>query len=241
MKICAAQLKSKSGDIEFNIIEHFKLIEKAIGHGAELICFPELSLTGYEPKLAKSLCIELNDKRFDPFQKLSDENKIIICVGMPIKAEDGILIGLVILQPNTERTLYSKQLLHEDETPFFIPGNNQALIMCGTEIIAPAICFESIQPSHASNVKKQGASIYLASVAKHKLGVNKGYEHYSSISSEYSYITLMSNCYGYCDNFESSGSSAVWDKEGNPVAKLSHSENGIVGIDTVSSEPFIAY
>lgn len=240
MKICAAQLKPKTGDVEFNIIEHIKLIDKAINNDADLICFPELSLTGYEPDLANSLSTSLNDIRFAPFQKLSDENNIIICVGMPIKDKDGILIGLVIFQPKAKRTLYSKQLLHEDEMPFFVAGNNQTLINFETEIIAPAICFESTQDSHASKVKRQGTSIYLASVAKNKLGVNKGYKHYSSISNQYNYITLMSNCYGYYDNFESTGSSAIWDSDGKLIAKLNHSENGIVGIDTKTGESFIA-
>lgn len=239
MKICAAQLKPKPGDVEFNIIQHKNLIEKAINNHVDLIFFPELSLTGYEPSLANSLATSLIDERFDLFQKLSDENRIIICVGMPIKGENGTLIGLIIFQPKLDRRLYSKQLLHADEIPFFVAGDNQILIKFGTEIIAPAICFESVQDSHASAAKEQGTSIYLASVAKNASGVIKGNKHYSSISNQYNYITLMSNCYGRCDNFESAGSSAIWNREGKTVATLKQPDNGFVGIDTVSGETFV--
>ncbi len=239
MKVCSAQLKLKPGDIEFNIGEHINLINKAINSNVDLIFFPELSITGYEPLLAKSLSSNIKDSRLDIFQTLSNGNRIIICVGLPIKQENGNLIGLVIFQPNKERTLYAKQILHEDELPFFKEGKEQVLINFDDETLAPAICFESLQESHATEAKKYGTSIYLATVAKHELGVQKGYEHYSSISNKHGFITLMANSYGTCDNFMSYGSSAVWDRSGECIAKLGESENGLVGVDTLNGESFI--
>lgn len=239
MKICAAQLEPKAGDVEFNIGEHIKLINKAVAFGVDLILFPELSLTGYEPQLAKTLSCDINDKRLDPLQKISDENNIIICVGLPIKQTEGSLIGLVTLQPCKARTLYAKQLLHEDELPFFKAGKEQVYINHNDAILAPAICFESLQASHAQEAKKHGTNIYLATVAKDKLGIQKGYKHYSSISNSYRFITLMANNYGICDNFISFGSSAVWNQDGQCLAKLGESENGLVGIDTQSGKTFI--
>ena len=115
LKICAAQLKLKPGDVEFNIGEHINLINKAINSNVDLIFFPELSITGYEPLLAESLSCDINDSRLDILQTLCDSNHIIICVGLPIKQENGNLISLVVFQPKKERTLYAKQIIHEDE------------------------------------------------------------------------------------------------------------------------------
>ena len=47
MKICIAQTRAVKGDIEANLVNHKKSIELAAAHGAEMIIFPELSLTGY--------------------------------------------------------------------------------------------------------------------------------------------------------------------------------------------------
>jgi len=239
VKVCAAQLELKPGDIEFNIGEHIKLIKKAIDFGMDLIVFPELSLTGYEPLLAESLSTDISDSRLDILQTLSNEHNIIICAGLPIKQIHGNLIGLVVIQPQKERTMYAKQILHADERPFFVEGRGQSFINFGNEILAPAICFESLQESHAIEAKKCGANIYLASVAKHESGVQRGYKHYSSISNKHGFITLMANSYGTCDNFLSFGSSAVWDKKGKCIANLNESENGLVGVDTISGESFI--
>ena len=55
MKLCAAQIKPINGDIEANIEKHKKLIDLAIANGADIIIFPELSITGYEPAVATGL------------------------------------------------------------------------------------------------------------------------------------------------------------------------------------------
>ncbi len=81
MKICAAQARSHKGDIQDNIENHKKFIELAIFYKANTIIFSELSLTGYEPELAKKLALNINDSRLDVFQKISDDHHIIIGVG----------------------------------------------------------------------------------------------------------------------------------------------------------------
>jgi predicted amidohydrolase len=53
MRICAAQIKPSNGSIQTNIEIHKDWINLAISGKADFIAFPELSLTGYEPKLAK--------------------------------------------------------------------------------------------------------------------------------------------------------------------------------------------
>src|SRR4051794_17238166 len=112
MKICVAQTKPVKGDIQSNIDSHKRLIDVAISNGADTIIFPELSLTGYEPKLSKELATDQDDSRFDDFQKISDTKHITIGVGMPTKSNSDILISMIIFQPYAPRQTYSKQYLH---------------------------------------------------------------------------------------------------------------------------------
>ena len=55
MKICIAQTAPIKGNVSANIEAHLNFIELALTLNAEAIFFPELSLTSYEPKLAKEL------------------------------------------------------------------------------------------------------------------------------------------------------------------------------------------
>ena len=55
MRIAVAQTKPVKGDMQHNVDQHKKLIAVAIANKADLVIFPELSITGYEPALAKDL------------------------------------------------------------------------------------------------------------------------------------------------------------------------------------------
>lgn len=234
MKIAVAQTRPMKGNILANIEKHKKLINLAVAHKADTLFFPELSITGYEPELAKDLATNQDDKMLDDFQEISDTNKITIALGMPTKTNKGIQISMLIFQPSAQRQTYSKQLLHADEFPYFVSGEKQIILTVGDTKIAPAICYESLQIDHSANVKKLGAEIYVASVAKSQKGIDKAMVHYPSIAKRFSMPVLMSNCVGFCDNFESIGHCSVWTKEGILVGQLDDKLEGILIFDTKS-------
>lgn len=201
MKIGVAQLKPFKGNVSANIVKHISLTELAIASRAEAIFFPELSITGYEPELAKALSTTQSDERFNNFQKLSDDNTLTIGIGMPLTSAEGILISMIIFQPGDARQVYSKQILHADELPYFVCGNQQLLINIQNIKVALAICYESLQAHHAEHASEMGAQVYVASVAKAQSGVDKAYKHFAEIATQYSMPVLMANCIGTTDNF----------------------------------------
>ena len=232
MNIAIAQIKPLKGDISANIEKHIKFIELAVSLNANAVFFPELSLTAYEPELAKDLATRKDDKRFDVFQEISDLKNITIGVGFPLKTESGIQISMLIFQPNKESISYSKQLLHEDELPYFENGKGQEIIEIDNQKIIPAICYESLQTEHAQKASELGGEIYLASVAKSQNGIEKAFVHYPNIAKKYNMPVLMANCIGECDNFVSVGYSAVWTKEGKLANQLDNKNEGIIIFNT---------
>lgn len=107
MKLTAAQIFSTPGQIEENISKHLDVIRLAASKGADVLVFPELSLTGYEPELAQALAVQPADQRFDQFQLASDRYGMLIAVGAPTKGAIGTEISLLCFQPGLERTSYS--------------------------------------------------------------------------------------------------------------------------------------
>ncbi len=232
MKICIAQTKPIKGNVSANIEAHIRFIELALTLNANAIFFPELSLTGYEPELAKNLATNQNDNRLDIFQQICNNKQITIGLGLPTSNDTQIRISMVIFEPNKPRQTYSKQQLHSDEFPYFENGIGQIIIKSNNKNIAPAICYESLQSSHIENAFKHGADVYLASVAKPEIGIKKAYEYFPTIAKQYVMPVLMANCIGYCDNFLSVGKSAVWSKEGELVGQLDDKSEGILIFDT---------
>lgn len=238
MKICAAQTKPFKGDIEKNIEQHVKFIAIAAEKAADIIIFPELSITGYEPELAIGLATTIDDSRFNILQQLSDNHHIVIAVGMPVKSMNGIMIGMIIFQPQQQRLLYCKQYLHEDEFPFFIPGKEQVFLQMNEHKIALSVCYELSVPEHATNASKLGADIYLSSVAKTKDGVDKAVQRLSQIALNYSMQIVMVNSVGPSDNFVGNGRSAAWNNNGRLIAQLGNEDEGLLIFDTTTQEIF---
>ena len=236
MRISVAQIKPVKGDIAANIRKHQQLIERAVAAHAAGIFFPELSITGYEPALAKDLAIHAGDNSFNNFQQLSNAGNICIGIGMPLNTAAGIQISMFIFQPNSPLKVYAKQQLHEDELPYFVPGNNQTILTIDHTKIAPAICYESLLPNHAVKAHTLGAELYIASVAKSQNGVEKALTHYPFIAHNFQMPVLMSNSVGYCDNFESAGNTAAWTKQGNIAAQLNNKDQGLVIFDTLTEK-----
>lgn len=232
MKICVAQTRPLKGDVERNIENHKKLIELAVANGADTIIFPELSLTGYEPTLAAGLATDIDDKRLDDFQVISDAKQITIGVGMPIETAAGVCIGMILFQPGMARQLYSKKYLHSDEAPFFVSGQNAIACISGKRSVALAICYELLVPEHAENAFRIGTKVYIASVAKTKKGVDEAAKRLSHIARQYSMTVLMSNCIGLCDGEQCAGMTSVWNREGLLVAQVNDADEGIIIMDS---------
>lgn len=232
MKIAIAQTKSVQGDISKNISLHKAWIAKAAELNAHLICFPELSLTGYAPTLAKELAMPSEDHRLSDFQLMSDKFDITIAIGLPLQTPTKPSIGMAIFQPNNTCIIYKKRILHQDELPYFSPGNNQTMITIDHLKIAPAICYEANQDSHWSEARKLGMNLYLTSVAKDQAGLNKAYKYFEKASAKHQTPIVMANAIGPSDHFISGGQSAVWNKKGQLTGQLSSTTEGILIYDT---------
>lgn len=236
MKICVAQTKPVKGDIKSNIEDHKKLIDLAVSNKAELIIFPELSITSYEPELAEELAIDKEDSRFDDFQHISDTKEITVGIGVPIKNADGISISMVIFQPNKAREVYSKLYLHPDEEKFFVSKESTINLLGKKSNIALAICYEISVTEHSENAYKNGAEIYIASVVKTIHKIDLAIKTLSEIASKHSMMVLMSNCVGQANGNDCAGKSSIFSNKGEILAQLNDTNEGVLIIDTDTQE-----
>lgn len=232
MKICAAQIRPEPGLILHNTERHKRFIKQAVELQAELIFFPELSLTGFEPELAQALAMSADCDLLDDFQRLSDEYRMMIGLGVPLLKKAKVQIGMVWFQPRKPRTHYAKQILHPDEFAYFSPGHDRLLLDVGLCRIAPAICYESLQPVHSDQAVNAGANLYLASVAKPQAGIIKACQYYPNMAEKHRMPVIMANSVGPCDDFISAGYSAAWDINGRLMAQMDDQAEGLLMVDT---------
>lgn len=241
MKICVAQAKAVKGDIRSNIENHKKIIDFAISHGADIIIFPELSVTGYEPSLTRELALTLDDPSLNDFQHISDTCQVTIGIGVPLLAGNGVTISMVLFQPDKGREVYAKQYLHADEEPYFVSGRSTVRLLGEDGDIALAICYEISVPEHVEDVYKCGAGIYIASAVKSTGGIEKAMERLAEIGEQYEMTVLMANAVGESDGFECGGRSAIWDNTGALLSQLDAHNEGILVFDTLTRNVYAAH
>ena len=236
MRIAAAQSRPAAGPVESNLAGHHRLIDIAVQNGAGLVVFPELSLTGYEPRMAARVARMPGDACFRLLQTTVDQRGVTIAVGVPTPGHRLPRISTLILRPASEIQVYSKQFLHADEEPFFERGSASDAVIQPNPCVALAICYELSVPLHAQRAMEAGASIYIASVAKTDQGVEIAGKRLSDIARKHSAVTMMANCLGLLDGVRCAGGSSVWDRKGRLLTQLDEEQEGIIVLDLVTEE-----
>lgn len=236
-----AQTRPARGDIGANIHSHIRFVEAATQCGAELIVFPELSLTGYESELAAELAIDASDERLEPFQALADSGNIAIAAGAPIKTDAKPHIGLVVFRQNRAREVYCKRYLDPDEEPFFSTGQNRDIALETDRKTALAICYEISVAQHAEGASAAGAEIYAASVVMFATGIEHACNRMPEIARDHAMVSAMANCVGLADGRECAGRSSVWNSDGRLLARLDDKNQGLIVFDTNSGEAVVKY
>ena len=212
------------------------VIRPLIQNNADMLVFPELSVTGYEPDLAENLATNQDDTRLDEIQNLSDRNGITIGVGLPTKDESDVFVSMIIFQPHKERITYSKQYLYPPEEPIFKAGKNPLVLNFETEVVSPAICYEISNKAHCEFAKRNKATLYIASVLSSINGIDADMKKLSDIAKHNDLVTFMANYVGESGGYKCAGKSSVWDTTGELIGQLDCETEGILIYDTETKE-----
>lgn len=237
MLVALAQIRPHAGAVEKNIQRHSEFISIASAHKADFIIFPELSLTGYEPKDVSELAMKVHNERLDVFKTLSEQYNITIGVGVPLQQDNGVTISLVLFIPMQASKVYSKHFLHVDEEPYFIPGPNTDLHVAGKRI-AIAICYELSVETHRTMAFADNPDLYIASVAKTRQGVAAAQEVLANTARKYGTITMMCNSIGFQDGDECSGTTSAWNYWGDLIGQLDAGHEGILFVDSQAATSY---
>lgn len=110
LKIALAITNSQVGRIDFNLEAMHRQVNEAANNGADVICFPEMSITGYynNPELKKwslpCACPEL-----DTVSTLASSSSIAILAGFSeIDSEKRVYATHGVFYPNGQKSFYRK-------------------------------------------------------------------------------------------------------------------------------------
>ncbi|WKL50197.1 carbon-nitrogen hydrolase family protein [Flavobacterium pectinovorum] len=232
MILAAAQTKPTRGNIDANLLDHYQFIELAVQNGAQLIAFPEMSITDYERENALELAFKKDDSRLNHLKKLAIENKIIIIAGAPVQIESQLFIGEFVISPDNSVAVYTKQFLHEGEDEFFQSSfDYNPMITIENKNISFAICADIDNPLHAENACKRETDIYIASIFFTPNGIPNAYRDLQSYAEKHKMNVLMANFSGESWGYPSAGQSAFWNNKGELAGQMNDSDSGLLLVE----------
>ena len=222
LTLAAAQTLSIAGDVAANISRHLVFMQAAAEQGVQLLVFPELSLTGYEPTLAADLAIAPDAPLLAPLREMARELQLTAVVGMPIRlaSQTQVMIGAMVLGADGSVAVYTKQHLHPGEEVAFAAGQGGAALAWGDDRIALAVCADFSHASHPRQAAQAGANVYAAGVLISEGGYAKDSALLQGYAAEHRLLVLMANHGGPSGGWACAGRSAIWGADGRLLAAV---------------------
>ncbi|WP_417594412.1 carbon-nitrogen hydrolase family protein [Oceanospirillum sp.] len=228
--ISLAQIPVVRGDLKSNLRHHLEMISRSSRHNADVVIFPELSLTGYELDLAARLAFSPEASSFQELSRASVENQIIVIAGCPLSSDCSSkpFIGAVICFPDGSVEFYSKQYLHPGEEQYCLFGPADYFFKVKGHRLALAICADFAEPEHSRRARESGADIYVVSALISGKGFAPDSEILSAIALKHGFAVLLSNHISETGGWETCGNSSVWDSYGERVINSDSADSGLI-------------
>jgi NAD+ synthase (glutamine-hydrolysing) len=128
VRIALGQVNVTVGDIEGNVEVMDAWIREATGHGADLVCFPELAVTGYPPEdlVLRPAFVDGNLEALDELARRAAD-RCAALVGFVDRTDRGLHNAAALLRGGKVDARYHKHKLPNygvfDEQRYFVPGD----------------------------------------------------------------------------------------------------------------------
>lgn len=230
-KIAIAQINPALGDIEKNIKKHIQFIDNAIKKKADMVVFPELSLTGYSLK-DLNFDLALNPYANEILKPLKERSKkiTIICGGVEEDENFGVFNSAFYIEDGavkfTHKKIYPPDYGMFEEIRYFSKGKEADVHDTKFGKIGVLVCEDLWHMSLPLLLGLKGAKVIIAiACSPTRLALNsksKILKNYEINSEQHkSYARLLSlyvvfvNRVGFEDGVNFWGGSEIVDPFGN--------------------------
>ena len=242
LKLALAQINTKLGVVESNLEKHLQQIEKAVRNGAQLVVFPELSLTGYALQDLAHTVAHRADPADPVFKQLLAASHDIDVVVSFVEEDvrNRFFISSAYLSQGTILHVHRKVYLPTyglfDEGRFFAWGDTTAAFDTRFGRVGMLICEDFWHVSPPYLLWLDGADIFIFISASPGRGLSADPQlstvHWvESINRAYasSFTSFVVHCnrVGYEDGLHFSGGSTVFDPDGNLVSRAPYDQESL--------------
>jgi predicted amidohydrolase len=163
LRLALAQMRCQPGRLAENLAAHQAIIAEAITRGVDIVCFPEMSLTGYaEPARYPQAVVSLDSPLVADFARLTAGRTLTAIAGIVEANPAGRpFITSVVAQDGRVALAYRKVNVEGEELAWYSPSpdGRVGLFHSYGQTIGLAICADSDRPELFAAMAEKGARL----------------------------------------------------------------------------------
>ncbi len=228
MRVALAQINTTVGDVWGNVEKSVNALERALDSGAELVAFPELTITGYPPEdlLMRPGFIEENLNALDEFAARVPKG-VAAAIGF-VNLDADLYNACAVVSDGEILHRYHKRYLPNysvfDENRYFREGTGAPILDFGDSLVGVSVCEDIWYPGGPAREQALGGASVLLNISASPYHRQKGAFRERMLgvrASDYGCYVVFCNLVGGQDELVFDGHSVVFDPEGKLVARAS--------------------
>ncbi len=161
------QIKSQKGAIGYNIISMYKYLEECRKEGVEIVCFPEMNITGYiDPNVYPDAVLSRYHTSIQRVADMSFIYQTVIIAGFAEKNHQGKpYIAQLVAKDGRIAGCYRKRTLSSEEAKWYSPGTETPIFMYLDKNFGLAACSDTNNERIFKEYAERGACLVFGSAA----------------------------------------------------------------------------
>jgi NAD+ synthase (glutamine-hydrolysing) len=237
LRIALAQINPTVGDLEGNIEKIITSIRQAEEHAADVVAFPELSVTGYPPEdlLLKPQFIQDN---LDALRRIKEEVWDITAIVGFVDRKATIYNAAAVIHNKTVVDIYHKMHLPNygvfDEYRYFQVGTRFPVYSVGDVTFGVNICEDIWYPEGPAHIQSLSGAELIININASPYHVDKAVFRETMLStraSDNAVVIAYLNTVGGQDELVFDGHSMVVNEKGEIICRGKQFEEDLVIVD----------
>lgn len=238
LRLGLVQMDAILGDVEANLERALAYVQEARGKNVDILCFPELFSTGYNPALLGDRYYALAEPVSGPtIQRLSraaQENGLHIIAPIILeKAAPGVIQNAAVVIDGNGQVLgsFSKVHLILSERLYFRAGDEVPVFDTDFGKLGIMICYDAGFPEVARLLALQGAEVILAPCAFRKPDKLMWDLYFRARALENTLFVAATNRVGHEGDLHLFGSAVVSNPTGLLLAESPEDQENLLVVD----------
>ncbi len=237
LRVALAQVNTTVGDLDGNAAKVLDYAARARDLGADLVAFPELTITGYPPEdlLLRHKFIDDNRKALD---HIASEMRGIAAVVGFVDSNDDIYNAAAVIHEGRVAGVFHKQFLPNygvfDEVRYFRAGDRAQVYDIAGAKVGVNVCEDIWYPEGPTQAQALGGAEVIVNINGSPFNRGKALFRQRMLSTRASdnavYVCYV-NLVGGQDELVFDGNSMVFDQDGDLVAHAPSFEEHLLVVD----------